>query len=91
MLTSKIADAAIVTRKIGDGQVTAAKLAPGAISLEVLFSSVSPGGTADAGKVLLFGEDGTVTPMRVRHDASIGSTGMLTIAESAISTEKLRD
>ena len=39
----------------------------------------------------MFGDDGTVAPMRIRHDASIGPTGMLTVAEAAITTEKLAD
>ena len=91
VMTSKLAEGAVVTSKITDGSVTAAKLAPGAISLEVLFQSISPDGASDAGKVLMFDEAGSVSPMRIRHDASIGSTGMLSIAENAITTLKLAD
>ena len=89
--STKLGVASVLTEHLDDNSVTSAKLAPGAISLPVLFTSASPNGAADAGKLLMFDEQGMLTPTSMRLDGSLGPTGMLLLAKDAVTNLKLAD
>ena len=85
----KVADNSIDTNAIIDGSVTGDDLADDSISTAKL--APHPNGAAGEGTMFMYGADGRLERVRVRHDASLMAGGILTIQNDAINSAKIAD